>query len=587
MREAEQAIIGGLMLDNSKWPEVSNVLSANDFDDLIHKFIFESIAELAAKSIGFDIVTLAESLHKINKLEFIGGGEYLGVLANNTPSAANVVVYAHIVRRTSLERQLKLAYDKHAPSEEIARFELALKQVESGKYDLFGAISQTFNALAKEEFKPLEWIVKDILPTGVSMLLAKPKKGKSWLALDLSMAVANGGDALGCKQTKKGDILYFALEDNNRRMNDRLKKLIDDRFEDAPANAHLVSANDLNVIPRLGEGFEEKLDIYLSARPQTNLVVVDPFTFIETPAKRGGMRGYLEDYTVISKLTNLTRSKYPNIAILLVYHMRKEVSSEVVDTVMGTTGIAGAVDNLMFLKRENSNSEAKLFLTGKDIEEAEYAMRFDKPTFSWKMLDVIDVFGDFIEDCCVLDDDARVKTGELYSRYETWCEENGERGLSNAYFGRQIKEHGINRIKSNGIAFYLGLKIGDQKDQKDQKDQQISVNTHMNNPHENKLESTGPTGPTGPHNLQTADNNVVYEELPENLTVPTDPDEPVPDYNPQTSTELMARLIDVYDGEKNKSIVYLQRFFSETEIDELVMVGLLEVGENDDLQLTV
>ena len=585
MKDAEQSVIGGLMLDNSKWPAVSNVLSANDFEDSAHKFLFESIAELASKSIGFDPITLSDNLNKVNKLDAVGGGAYLGLLAGNTPSAANVVIYAHIVRRGSLERQLKLAYDKHAPSGEIARFELALKQVESGKYDLFGEISQTFNTVAKMKFDQIKWIVEDILPAGVSMLAAKPKKGKSWLALELSMAVASGDIVLGCKKTIKGDVLYFALEDSDRRMNDRfIKTLIDDSFEDAPPNAHLVSANALNVIPRLGEGFEEKLDIYLSARPETNLVVVDPFTFIETPGKRG-MRGYLEDYQVISKLTNLTRTKYPNLAILLVYHMRKENSQEVVDTVMGTTGIAGAVDNLLLLKRENRSSEAKLFLTGKDVEEAEYAMRFDKLTFSWKMLDVIDVFGDFIEDCCILADDARVKTGELYARYEIWCDDNGENALSNVQFGRQIKEHGINKIKNHGVAFYLGLKIGDQRDQRDQ---QISINTSMENPHKNQTEFSGPSGPSGPHEPQPTDNKVVYEKSGDHLHVPTDPDKPVPNYDTtQVSKELMTRLINSYDGETLKSISYLQRFFSEDEIDELVMVGLLEVGENDDLQLTV
>jgi RecA-family ATPase len=92
-------------------------------------------------------------------------------------------------------------------------------------------IKQSFAEVAAMEFEPVQWIVQDILPAGVSMLCAKPKQGKSWLALDLAMAVAAGSkNALGCKQAVKGDVLYFALEDNQRRMNTRLKKLIFDRL---------------------------------------------------------------------------------------------------------------------------------------------------------------------------------------------------------------------------------------------------------------------------------------------------------------------------------------------------------------------
>jgi hypothetical protein len=88
----------------------------------------------------------------------------------------------------------------------------------------------------------------------------------------------------------------------------------------------------------------------------------------------------------INRLTALTREKYPHVAIMLVYHMRKEGSGNWLDTVMGTTGLAGAVDNLMFMRRENAQSDAVFYLTGKDIEnECEYAMTFDKVTACWQL----------------------------------------------------------------------------------------------------------------------------------------------------------------------------------------------------------
>ena len=125
-REAEQSVLGGLMLDNSKWPEVSNILTANDFfEDVRHPLIFDSIAALAAKSTPFDPVILDDHLHRVKKLEAYS---YLSLLAGNVLRGANIIIFARIVRRVSLERQLNLAYDKRAGSHEIARLELALEK---------------------------------------------------------------------------------------------------------------------------------------------------------------------------------------------------------------------------------------------------------------------------------------------------------------------------------------------------------------------------------------------------------------------------------------------------------------------------
>lgn len=104
--QAEQSLLGGLMLDNATWEQVADRVVRNDFYRREHQLIFNAIAALAEESKPFDVVTLAEELERIHKLDEAGGLLYLGNLANDTPSAANVRSYADIVREHSVIRQL-------------------------------------------------------------------------------------------------------------------------------------------------------------------------------------------------------------------------------------------------------------------------------------------------------------------------------------------------------------------------------------------------------------------------------------------------------------------------------------------------
>ncbi len=104
--EAEQAVLGGLMLDNMAWDKVADVLTEDDFYRRDHRLIFTAIANLANTSQPCDAVTLSESLAQHNELDNVGGLSYLGSLANNTPTAANIKAYADIVRERSILRSL-------------------------------------------------------------------------------------------------------------------------------------------------------------------------------------------------------------------------------------------------------------------------------------------------------------------------------------------------------------------------------------------------------------------------------------------------------------------------------------------------
>ena len=104
--QAEQAVIGGLMLDNETWDKVADRVGEKDFYRREHQLIFSVIGALAEENKPFDVVTLAEELERREELDDVGGLPYLGALAKDTPSAANIRAYADIVREHSVTRQL-------------------------------------------------------------------------------------------------------------------------------------------------------------------------------------------------------------------------------------------------------------------------------------------------------------------------------------------------------------------------------------------------------------------------------------------------------------------------------------------------
>lgn len=104
--EAEQAVLGGLMLDSSKWELVSDSCTASDFYRHEHRLIFTAIERLAGEGDTLDVVTLAEWLERSGDLDQAGGLTYLGELVEQTPGASNVKAYAQIVRERSVVRQL-------------------------------------------------------------------------------------------------------------------------------------------------------------------------------------------------------------------------------------------------------------------------------------------------------------------------------------------------------------------------------------------------------------------------------------------------------------------------------------------------
>ena len=223
------------------------------------------------------------------------------------------------------------------------------------------------------EFEPTRWVVPDVLPEGLSLLVGKPKKGKSWMALGICEAVAVGGVALGTKRVDEGDTLYLALEDNNKRLQKRLKKVLDGRG--APEKMHLHTE-----WPRLNGGGAELLDEWLAEHPEARLVVIDTLAKIRKPA--AGANVYAEDYAALELLLPLAAKH--GVAIVVVHHLRKMAASDPVDEISSSTGLTAGVDGFLILRRTPGSKGPTLYVDGRDIEEpTEYALHWNLNTATW------------------------------------------------------------------------------------------------------------------------------------------------------------------------------------------------------------
>jgi DNA-binding transcriptional ArsR family regulator len=235
--------------------------------------------------------------------------------------------------------------------------------------------AMTADVLARMKFAPLRFVVPGILPEGMALLAGKPKFGKSFLAMDLAIAVASGGIALGNIQCETGDVLYCALEDSQRRLHDRLHKMLP--YGDAmPARLHLETS-----APRIGDGLIEQLETWLNAHPDARLVILDTWRCIK-PETRGNASAYDDDASGISPLQRLTSTR-PGLAVMVVHHTRKMEADDPFDTISGTHGLTGVADTLMVLARHGE--VAKLSAQGRDLDGYEKAMTRDQMTGGWRV----------------------------------------------------------------------------------------------------------------------------------------------------------------------------------------------------------
>jgi hypothetical protein len=226
------------------------------------------------------------------------------------------------------------------------------------------------------EYQPPCWIVPDLLPEGLTVLAGKPKIGKSMLSLNLSVSISTGGIALGQVSVEQKDVLYLALEDTPRRIQDRISQSLQ-------GSSPTGRLNFAFSWPKMdGIGLEE-LDRWLEEHPDAGLVVIDTLARIRGP-KRNGSTLYDADYDDLCRIKSIADQHH--ITIILLHHLRKAGADEVLDLVSGSTGLTAAADTVAVLKRERARADAILYITGRDVEDKELALRSDGSSASFVLL---------------------------------------------------------------------------------------------------------------------------------------------------------------------------------------------------------
>jgi hypothetical protein len=215
----------------------------------------------------------------------------------------------------------------------------------------------------------------------MTILGGKPKMGKSWFALCLGTAVARGGVALGISPVQAGDVLYLALEDNERRMQGRLRAVL--QLDSSGTIPDLPRLHIAHTCPRIGQGAEEFITAWLKDHPNARLVIIDVLKKIR-PARRHGANGYDDDYSDAEPLQRLAAEF--GVAFLVLTHLRKAAAADPLDTLNATLGLSGAADNVLALMRERGQADAVLVGAGRDILDLNLALRWDASTCTWSIM---------------------------------------------------------------------------------------------------------------------------------------------------------------------------------------------------------
>ncbi|MDT0270025.1 AAA family ATPase [Streptomyces sp. DSM 44915] len=235
----------------------------------------------------------------------------------------------------------------------------------------------TADELMRTEFPEPKWAVPGILSEGVNLLAGPPKVGKSWLSLGLGLSVAAGGQAMDSIAVEGGPVLYLALEDTPRRLKTRMGKILGGQ----PAPPGLTLAT---TCPPLPQGGGEAIAQWLERNPTARMVVIDVFAKMRGVSAPGSS-AYDADYAAVGHAKRL--ADHYGVAVVLVHHVRKAGSDDFLTEVSGTNGLAGAADATLVLKRSRGQADGVLHVTGRDVDEAEYALQFHAAAGAWQLLD--------------------------------------------------------------------------------------------------------------------------------------------------------------------------------------------------------
>jgi|SRR5215471_12834266 len=225
-------------------------------------------------------------------------------------------------------------------------------------------IPQTSTELLAKTFPDLRMFVAEVLAEGFTILAGKPKKGKSYLALDMSLALAVGRQAFRSLETERSKVLYISMEDGERRLQRRLKAI-------QPNIQSPYGLDFLYDFKRLGEGCLEALANYAD---DYQVIVIDILGRLlpSAAADRQSFSEYQQMTELLGPIQKLAEDK--RIAIVAIDHVRKASAEDAGDTIMGSQGKFGTVDHALIYERKGEEHDAVLRVLSRDLDENKFIM---------------------------------------------------------------------------------------------------------------------------------------------------------------------------------------------------------------------
>lgn len=283
-------------------------------------------------------------------------------------SAGIQVIIANIAGDKKDPNELLIASPKTL-EENVRKAKLELRKKYATAKDSFDALE-----LQGENVEPPTWVVRDVLPTGLAMLCAPSKIGKSWMMLQLGLAVAEGKDFLDF-QTNKCGVLYYALEDSKARLKDRMVKML--KGKKAPTDLRFAIQADT-----VDDGLLTKIEEEIKSYPNIKLIIVDTLQKVRGKVIKNESM-YRGDYREMGRLKEFADKN--KICLLFVHHLRKLADeADVFNMISGSTALMGAADSIFIIsKKKRTEDTAMLSMTGRDIQQSDLVISFDKADYKW------------------------------------------------------------------------------------------------------------------------------------------------------------------------------------------------------------
>ena len=229
----------------------------------------------------------------------------------------------------------------------------------------------TMQELYQDIYSKKPPVIEGLLYQGTYLFVGSPKIGKSFFMAQLAYHVSTG-TPLWEYPVKKGTVLYLALEDDYRRLQERMYRMFG---TDSTENLYFsVSSKPL------GNGLTDQLSGFIREHPDTTLVIID--TLQKIREVDSDSYSYAKDYEIINQLKQFSDSW--GICLLLVHHTRKQKSSDNFDMISGTNGLLGCADGAFMLYKENRTSnKATLEISGRDQQDQKIHLIRDEEKLCW------------------------------------------------------------------------------------------------------------------------------------------------------------------------------------------------------------